>query len=651
VATKASIVEAAAAPRRGGLGRKLNAALGRDWRAAWLFFAPTIILLFLLDAWPFLQGVYVSFTHTIGNTLNIGPWVGLENYVALLHDPDFLSALWLTVQFTFWAEVFKLTLGITGALLIHNVKRYRGAVSALILLPWIVPQVVQALVWLALYDPVFGGLGAILEFFHLAQPGFAFLGSPSTALWAVIIVNVWAGIPFFTITQLAGLKSIDPELYDAASVDGANAWHRFRHITMPGLRYTIIVAQLLSWIWTMNNFGTIYLMTSGGPVDSTRVVGILVYERAFNQLDFGSGVAMALFLIPVFGLMIWFLGSYLRADTKADAEERVAGRISFLSKIIWPFRALLNLLLDAAEIACAEIASALRTFLWRGNSRQAMMSARVGRRVLRGVSLAVLVVLLSFELLPFYWVIVTAFKSDQQISAARSLFWPSPWTLHQVSYLLTQTHFIIWFRNTLQVAFISAAIGVLASAAGAYALARLRWRGSNMFSTFLLLTYMMPGVAMLIPLYQIMAFLHLVNTLTALEIAYPSSLIPFACWLLMSYYRSIPEELEEAAVIDGANRVQTFFRLILPLSLPALFAVALFAVTGAWNEFFLAYILLQSGQNLTLPVGMAQMIFGDTYPQGQLMAAALLMAVPVLILYSFAQRFMVEGLTVGSVKG
>ncbi|HLH74484.1 MAG TPA: carbohydrate ABC transporter permease, partial [Chloroflexota bacterium] len=156
---------------------------------------------------------------------------------------------------------------------------------------------------------------------------------------------------------------------------------------------------------------------------------------------------------------------------------------------------------------------------------------------------------------------------------------------------------------------------------------------------------------MLIPLYQIMAFLHLVNTLTALEIAYPSGLIPFACWLLMSYYRSIPEELEEAAVIDGANRVQTFFHLILPLSLPALFAVTLFAVTNAWNEFFLAYILLQNGQNLTLPVGMAQMIFGDTFPQGQLMAAALLMAIPVIILYSFAQRFMVGGLTVGSVKG
>jgi multiple sugar transport system permease protein len=650
VATKSTSLEVAAPARRRGFWRSTESVLGRDWRAAWLFFFPTVILLFALDAWPFLQGVYMSFTHTIGSTLNIGPWVGLNNYIALLHDPAFLSSLWLTVQFTFWAEVFKLSLGITGALLIHNMKRFRAITSALILLPWIVPQVVQALVWLALYDPVFGGLDSILEFLHLVQPGFAFLGSPSTALWAVIIVNVWAGIPFFTITQFAGLKSIDPELYDAAAVDGANAWHRFRHITMPGIRYTIIVAELLSWIWTMNNFGAIYLMTSGGPVNSTLVVGILVYERAFNSLDFGSGVAMALILVPVFGVMIWFLGSYLRSDTKADAAERTVGRLTFLSKILWPFRMALNLALDLGETICFGAAAAIKRALGR-DERVSLMGSGAARYTLKGFAYAVLAVMLVFELLPFWWVFVTAFKSDQQVNAASSLFWPSPWTLHQIVYLLTQTQFLIWFRNTIQVAVISAAIGVLASAAGAYALSRLRWRGSNVFSTFLLLTYMMPGVAMLIPLYQIMAFLHLVNTLTALEIAYPSFLIPFACWLLMSYYRSIPEELEEAAVIDGANRVQTFFRLILPLSVPALFAVTLFAITGAWNEFFLAYILLENGNNLTLPVGMAQMIFGDTFPQGQLMAAALLMAIPVIILYSFAQRFMVDGLTVGSVKG
>src|SRR5581483_4055067 len=233
-----------------------------------LFFAPTLILLFALVGWPFVQGVYLSFTNTVGSTVKIGPWVGLKNYLDLLHDSDFLSSLWITVQFTFWAEVFKPILGIIAALLIHNTKTRRSLLSAAILLPWIVPSVVQALIWRALYDPIFGGINNILLALHLTQNGVAWLGDPKSALWAVIVVNVWAGVPFFTITQLAGLKSIDPELYAASSVDGANAWQRFRYITLPGIQYTQVVASLLSTVWTMNNFNTIYLLTSGGPEDA-----------------------------------------------------------------------------------------------------------------------------------------------------------------------------------------------------------------------------------------------------------------------------------------------------------------------------------------------------------------------------------------------
>lgn len=648
MALKTTAVGATTTQRDKGFWKASERVLGRDWRSAWLFFAPTMILLFLLDGWPFFQAIYVSFTHTIGNTLNIGPFIGLQNYISLINDVSFRSSLGLTIKFTFWSEVFKLTLGITAALLLHNVRRYRTILSALILLPWIVPQVVQALVWLAIYDPVFGALDTILEWLHIAGPGFAFLGNPATALWAVIVVNVWAGIPFFTITQLAGLKSIDPEQYSAASIDGANAWHRFRYITIPGLRYTIIVAQVLSWIATMNNFGTIYLMTTGGPLNATRVVGILVYERAFNQLDFGTGTAMALILVPIFGFFIWMLGSYLRSDSRVDPGEN--RKIKALAVLLRPVAFVINALLDGAELFLGTIGRGLKRLLGRSQS-DGLVTARVGRRIGATAANTVLALLLLFEMLPFYWMIITSFKTDTQIQSATKIFWPSPWTMVQLNQLLTQTHFLVWFRNTLQVAVISVAIGVLASAAGAYALARLRWRGSGTFATLLLLTYLMPGAAMLIPLYQIMAILHLVNTLQALELAYPSFILPFSCWLLMSYYRSIPEELEDAALIDGANRLQTFFRLILPLAKPALFAVTLFALTNAWNEFFLAYILLQSSNSLTLPVGMAQMIFGDTYPQGQLMAASLLMAVPVIFVYSMAQRYMVEGLTLGSVKG
>jgi multiple sugar transport system permease protein len=630
--------------------KRSEAVLGRDWRAAWLFFAPTFILLFMLVGWPFVTGFYISFTQTVGTGVLVGPFVGLQNYVALIHDRDFWYSLWITVQFTFWAEIFKPILGIIAALLIHNTKRHRSLLSAAILLPWIVPSVVQALVWRALYDPIFGGINYILTWLRLTSNGFGWLGDVNTALWAVIIVNVWAGIPFFTIVQLAGLKSIDPELYSAAAVDGANAWQRFRYITLPGIAYTQVVASLLSTIWTMNNFGTIYIMTQGGPEDATRVIGILTYERAFNAFNFGSGAAISLILLPVFGFVIWVLAAYMLQGTRASAAEDLPVQIRIVTPIVRPVGKFFSLLFDGGEALLGLFGQGLRGITHRSPD-EPEMGARAGQVILRSISGIVLAALLLFELSPFYWVLVSAFKSDEQIAKVTSIFWPKPWTLVQISTLLNQTDFLVWYKNTVQVAVIATAIGVLGSAAGAYALSRLRWRGKGVMSSLMLVTYMMPGAVMLVPFYDIMVALHLVNTLQALEVLYPSFLLPFATWLLMGYYRSIPEELEDAALIDGANRLQTFFRLIIPLSKPALFAVTLFAVTAAWNEFFFAYILIHSGQLFTLSVGLAEMVIGDIYPIGQMMAASLLMAVPVILLYSLAQRYMVEGLTIGSVKG
>jgi multiple sugar transport system permease protein len=161
----------------------------------------------------------------------------------------------------------------------------------------------------------------------------------------------------------------------------------------------------------------------------------------------------------------------------------------------------------------------------------------------------------------------------------------------------------------------------------------------------------MPGVMMFIPLYQIFTNLKLVNTLGALMLAYPTFGLPFACWLLMGYYRSIPEELEEAALIDGCNYFQAFFRIILPLTMPALLTVALFAITGSWNEFLFAFVFVTQESMRTLPVGLGMMVIGDVFPFGNMFAASIMTAIPVTILYMLAQRFMVEGLTAGSVKG
>jgi multiple sugar transport system permease protein len=161
----------------------------------------------------------------------------------------------------------------------------------------------------------------------------------------------------------------------------------------------------------------------------------------------------------------------------------------------------------------------------------------------------------------------------------------------------------------------------------------------------------MPGVMMLIPIYLVFNKVGLVNSLWSLILAYPTFALPFALWLMMGYYAGIPEELEAAGLIDGCNRFQVFYRIVLPLTTPALMTVFLFGVTQAWNEFMFAFVLIHSENKMTVPVGLGQMIIGDVLPWGELAAAAVLMTIPVFLLYTFGQKFMVQGLTAGAIKG
>ena len=211
------------------------------------------------------------------------------------------------------------------------------------LLPWIVPAVVIALTWKNLLDPVYGGVNQALLQFHLIDKGFPWLGDYKTAMPSVIMVNVWQGIPFFAVMMLAGLSSINAEYYEAARIDGANAWRLFLHITLPGLRYVIIVAVLLSTIWTFNNFTEIFLLTNGGPAGATRVYSILAWEYAIGSLRMGVGVAVAMTMAPILAIFIFFLGRYMTGDErtrKTPRRSERAGAARLVSVVSWPFRML-----------------------------------------------------------------------------------------------------------------------------------------------------------------------------------------------------------------------------------------------------------------------------------------------------------------------
>ncbi len=259
--------------------------------------------------------------------------------------------------------------------------------------------------------------------------------------------------------------------------------------------------------------------------------------------------------------------------------------------------------------------------------------------------------LLVFVLFPFYWMTVTSFKTEDRMRSLVSMFWPSPFVVENYTQLLTKTDFAVWYRNSAFVAVSSTLVATAIGTIGAYALARLRFLGRAFLSSATLITYLVPPSILFIPLYAQIRTMGLADSLAGLIAAYPSFTVPFVTWLLMGYFGSIPEELEEAAMIDGATRFGAFRRIILPLAAPGVLAASLFAFTQAWNEFLYALVFISDVKQRTLPVGLSTFITGDVYGWGYLMAGAVLTTLPVILVYTYLQRYMVEGLTAGSVKG
>jgi multiple sugar transport system permease protein len=649
--------------------------LGRDWRLSTLFLAPMAVLVGGLVLVPIGRSIITSTTERHGQD---SVFVGLDNYLALAGDEQFHTGVVNSFVFTAYAEVFKVVLGLAAALLLHHRRSGRALLTGLLLMPWVVPTVVTAFSWRSLLDPIFGsvnmlltksGIGPLLVDLHLVDSWPAgWLSDPSLAMPSVIMVNVWKGVPFFTVCFLAGLKAIPADLYEAATIDGASSWQRFTNVTLPGLRHVITVTVTLSSIWTFNNFDLIWLLTQGGPGDVTAPYVLVAYSKAILQLQYGAGAAVTLVMLPIIGVLVFFLVRLLRQDSGVRLPGRtraaqwietarwaaparkalpwvvaavVTGLLAWASpQIFWKAAVVLGVMLLIVA-AVGRVVSALKS---RGGGRMSSLVSRLGS----GVALAGL---LAFVLGPLYWIAVTAFKTEGQVVTRDRDLWPTPWTLEQFGALFANQPFGRWYLNTLLVSAASTAVALICAALAGYALARLRFRGAQGFTVTVLLTYVMPGALLFIPLYQMLIGVRLTDSLWSLVVTYPTFTLPFATWLLVGYFSSIPVELEEAALVDGGTRLQAFGRVMLPLAKPGLLAVALFTLTNAWNEFLFAFVFITKDEYKTLPVGMQSMIAGDVVPQGQLAAASLLVSIPVVVMYALGQRFLTEGLTAGAVKG
>jgi len=270
-----------------------------------------------------------------------------------------------------------------------------------------------------------------------------------------------------------------------------------------------------------------------------------------------------------------------------------------------------------------------------------------------------LIVFLFWTLVPFVWMFLASLKTNKEIYQQFTLL-PQHWTFEHYQSLFSATgsgrsrasaNFSRWMLNSAIVALVVTGISIILGALAAYSITRLRFTGRATLGRALIFTYLLPNSLLFIPLFGIIARLNLVDTLKSLILVYPTFTLPFCTWMMTSYFRSIPIELEDAALIDGCDRLGVLFRIVLPLAAPAVAVVALFAFTQSWNEFLYALVFTNSLASRTVTVGLTQMLGEDVFFWGQMMAGALITALPPVILYMFAQRLVISGLAAGGVKG
>ena len=268
---------------------------------------PALGLLMVFLTYPLGLGIFLSFTDTkLGRP---GVWVGLENFEYLLEDKVFLNAVWFTVFYTFAATVLKFALGLWLALLLNQNVPLKSLIRAIILLPWITPTVLSAIAFWWIYDPQFSIISYVLkDRLHLIDTNIDFLGTPWHARWSLIAANVWRGIPFVAISLLAGLQTISPSLYEAAMLDGASSWQRFRRVTVPLLMPILAVVLTFSVLFTFADFQLVYAITRGGPINSTHLMATLAFQRGIPGASLGEGAAIAVSMIPF--LIVATLFSY-----------------------------------------------------------------------------------------------------------------------------------------------------------------------------------------------------------------------------------------------------------------------------------------------------------------------------------------------------
>ena len=572
---------------------------GRGWwrsLAPWGFLAPYLAVFTIFFLLPAVWSAVMSLTDwKIVGTPRL---VGFKNYLRLLGDPLFYTALKNTVVYTAVIVPLMALVGLGLALLLNQPLRGRVLTRTCVFASYVVMVSVVGIVWRWVLDPT----GAGIVNFYLGQLGlgpYPWLAAPETAMLSIIVATVWWTAGYNMVMYLAGIQDIPQTLREAVRIDGASRWQEFWHLTLPMLRPVTFFVVVMSIAKSFQVFGQVYVMTQGGPSNSTLTIVNYLYVVGFTWFEMGyaAAIAYALFALLLVITLIQF-----------RMVSREAGGGGFI---------------------------------------EVRLLVRAGLYLLMGVVLVLWVG-------PLLWLASTSLKPEGQILSLVPRWIPQVFTLENYRDVLEKYQLIRWGANSLMVAAGATVLGLAFSVPAAYAFARMRFRGQQWLFLLILSTILVPVHITIVPLFIGLAKLKLTDTYFSLIM--PTVANGFGVFLLRQFFQNIPQELEEAATIDGASRLGILIRVILPLSRPAVTAVAIFMFILSWNDFMWPLIVTNSDATRTLPVGLAASLGGTVGGQaisyyGMSMAGAVLATVPALLIFLLLQRYFVQGIALTGLKG
>jgi multiple sugar transport system permease protein len=620
----------------------------------WL--GPSLVLIALIIVYPAIEMVRTSFIKFNSIGFSEGA-AGFGNFRTLFNEPALGHVLVNTVLWVVLVVTF--TIGISLGLAQFLNKRFPGRriVRWALIVPWAASLVMTATVWRYIYEGAYGMLNRVLLDLGIIHTPVEWYQDNSTNFWALIVVGIVVSIPFSTFVMLAGLQAIPADVYEAARVDGAGAGQTYRKVTFPLLRPALLTSTVLNVIYVFNSFPIIWVITGKLPGDQTDTTITFMYKIAFTyRLDVGEAAAMSVINVIFLLIAVTVFLRRVRWNAGDESGSGRSGRSGFVRRRVRAVFA--PRMVGRAMTSTTDVTERPRAA--RTAPRKPGPAQKLGKALGRawspvrpaGLMLGGAIVA-AFFLAPYVVMFLGAVKSQQDLFHNPALYLPTHWEWGNFNRVWKIIPLATYLENSLIVAAVSTAIVLLVSLPAAYYTARHDFRGKRAFLYVVLITQMFAPVALVIGIYrEVTLFSGAVNSYWALILIDSAFNLAFSIWILNGYLASIPKEIEDAAMVDGAGRLRTMFRVVLPLAKPGIVTAVIFTFIQVWNEFVVAETIFNNPttNRETLTVGINAFVGLYQTQYQYLFVASLIGIVPVVVLFAFIEKYLVGGLTAGSIR-